>query len=387
MRTDRGALPAPQRRRPAARSRWRGARSAAAPRSRRLPEALAPGASTICSTCTAGRRAATRSTRELRVRSSDPGDAETVLPVDAPRKRTPARIRPRSTSATCASASRRRGTSCCRRRSRSRVSWRRRRSGPRPRADAGARRCAVRRARALHAERARRAPRRRSTSDRGGPLPVVAVVHARCPRVSRRDRAAGVDRRGGVLPITLVGLGDAPLAIARRRLSAGSGGELRTVVPGRQFRLVLRGRGARSRPAPRSACGAMQARRSLAIPVVGAAHGGAPRRDGDRHHGCPRRRAFDVVGVGVNAVDHLCTVDPFPDLRHQADARRATIASPADRSRRRSSRCSAGAAGRRYVGTFGDGPLGELSRRSLADEGIDVARAPRRVAASPTRWR
>jgi sulfofructose kinase len=91
----------------------------------------------------------------------------------------------------------------------------------------------------------------------------------------------------------------------------------------------------------------------------------------------PPAGAYDVVGVGVNAVDHLCTVTTFPtfdskqtlagyDLQPGGQVATALVA--LQRWGRRTA----------YVGTFGDGPLGELSRRSLADEGIDVTGAPTR---------
>ena len=87
--------------------------------------------------------------------------------------------------------------------------------------------------------------------------------------------------------------------------------------------------------------------------------------------------AIDVVGVGVNAIDHLCTVDAFPtfdtkqtlaayDVQPGGQVATALVA-----LRRWGRSC-------RYVGTFGDGPLGALSRTSLAAEGIDVADAPTR---------
>ena len=92
----------------------------------------------------------------------------------------------------------------------------------------------------------------------------------------------------------------------------------------------------------------------------------------------PAAGAYDVVGVGVNAVDHLCTVDTFPtfdskqtlagyDLQPGGQVATALVA--LQRWGRRTA----------YVGTFGDGPLGALSRRSLVDEGVDAARAPTRV--------
>ncbi|MCC6849728.1 MAG: carbohydrate kinase family protein [Deltaproteobacteria bacterium] len=91
----------------------------------------------------------------------------------------------------------------------------------------------------------------------------------------------------------------------------------------------------------------------------------------------PARGALDVVGIGVNAVDHLCTVEFFPtfdskqtlagyDVQPGGQVATALVA-----LQRWGRRC-------RYVGTFGDGPLGAWSRRSLVDEGIEVAYAPTR---------
>ncbi|MEB2283477.1 MAG: hypothetical protein B6D46_06885 [Polyangiaceae bacterium UTPRO1] len=91
--------------------------------------------------------------------------------------------------------------------------------------------------------------------------------------------------------------------------------------------------------------------------------------------------AFDVVGVGVNAVDHLCTVDAFPtrdskqtlaayDVQPGGQVATALVA-----LQRWGWRC-------RYVGTFGGDPLGALSRRSLVDEGVEVAYAPTRAGAA-----
>ena len=91
----------------------------------------------------------------------------------------------------------------------------------------------------------------------------------------------------------------------------------------------------------------------------------------------PPSARVDVVGVGVNAVDHLCTVDGLPafDTKEmlaaydcQPGGQVATALVALQRWGHRTV----------YVGTFGDGPLGDFSRRSLADEGIDVAYAPTR---------
>lgn len=88
----------------------------------------------------------------------------------------------------------------------------------------------------------------------------------------------------------------------------------------------------------------------------------------------PSAGAFDVVGVGVNAIDHLCTVTTFPTFDSkqtlagydcQPGGQVATALVALQRWGRRT--C--------YVGTFGDGPAGELARGSLVGEGIDVASA------------
>jgi sulfofructose kinase len=91
----------------------------------------------------------------------------------------------------------------------------------------------------------------------------------------------------------------------------------------------------------------------------------------------PGGKAFDVVGVGLNAIDHLCTVTAFPtfnsksqlaDYRCQPGGQVATALVALARWGCRAA----------YVGSFGDDPLGALSRRSLADEGVDLAGAVER---------
>ncbi len=85
----------------------------------------------------------------------------------------------------------------------------------------------------------------------------------------------------------------------------------------------------------------------------------------------PAERPFDVVGVGLNAIDHLCTVPTFPTFNSkqqmggyacQPGGQVATAMVALQRWGCRSS----------YIGTFGDGIIGELSRRSLAEEHVDL---------------
>jgi len=98
----------------------------------------------------------------------------------------------------------------------------------------------------------------------------------------------------------------------------------------------------------------------------------------------PAAARFDVVGVGVNAVDHLCSVDTFPTF----DSKQTLAAydcQPGGQVATALVALQRWGCRTLYVGTFGDGPLAELSRRSLADEGIDVSRAPgRRGVANQT---
>jgi sulfofructose kinase len=85
----------------------------------------------------------------------------------------------------------------------------------------------------------------------------------------------------------------------------------------------------------------------------------------------PARGGFDCVGVGLNAVDHLCTVPRFPSFNAklpitgyscQPGGQVATAMVALQRWGCRTA----------YVGSFGGDFLGEVSRGSVADEGVDV---------------
>lgn len=91
----------------------------------------------------------------------------------------------------------------------------------------------------------------------------------------------------------------------------------------------------------------------------------------------PVDAAWDVVGVGVNAVDHLCTVDPFPTFDSKS-ALAGYDCQPGGQVATALVALARWGCRTTYVGTFGDGPLAELSRRSLIDDGVDVAAAPAR---------
>jgi sugar/nucleoside kinase (ribokinase family) len=88
----------------------------------------------------------------------------------------------------------------------------------------------------------------------------------------------------------------------------------------------------------------------------------------------PATAAWDVVGVGVNAVDHLCTVDPFPTFDSKS-ALAGYDCQPGGQVATALVALARWGCRTAYVGTFGAGPLGELARRSLVDEDIDVSRA------------
>src|SRR5262245_44744127 len=87
-----------------------------------------------------------------------------------------------------------------------------------------------------------------------------------------------------------------------------------------------------------------------------------------------RRREFDVVGFGTNAVDYLVRVPAFPefnskveftDFTRQAGGEVATTLVGLQRLGIRTS----------YVGRFGDDDAGRFGHASLIEEGVDVSRS------------
>lgn len=85
----------------------------------------------------------------------------------------------------------------------------------------------------------------------------------------------------------------------------------------------------------------------------------------------PRGKAFDVIGIGLNAIDHLCTVPSFPTFNSKIQMAAygcqpgGQVATALVALQRWGCRTS-------YIGSFGDGLLGQLSRRSLVEEGVDI---------------
>ena len=80
---------------------------------------------------------------------------------------------------------------------------------------------------------------------------------------------------------------------------------------------------------------------------------------------------FDVVGMGLNAVDHICVIPRFPRYEEKLrmeDFKRAgggQVASALVACRRWRLRV-------KYVGKIGGDEMGDFSYRSLKDEGVDV---------------
>ena len=85
----------------------------------------------------------------------------------------------------------------------------------------------------------------------------------------------------------------------------------------------------------------------------------------------PSTKPFDVVGLGLNAVDHLCVVPHFPrydsklrmlDFSRQGGGQAATAMVACQRLGLKT----------RYVGKTGEGEFGRYSRKSLEEENVDI---------------
>jgi sulfofructose kinase len=85
----------------------------------------------------------------------------------------------------------------------------------------------------------------------------------------------------------------------------------------------------------------------------------------------PQSRPFDVVGFGLNSVDLVAVIDeyPAPNSKHTF---RSFGRFPGGQIATAMTVCARLGLNARYVGSFGDDELGELSRASLVDEGVDV---------------
>jgi sulfofructose kinase len=86
----------------------------------------------------------------------------------------------------------------------------------------------------------------------------------------------------------------------------------------------------------------------------------------------PQSTRFDVVGMGLNAVDHICVVPRFPrndEKLKMVDFRRTVGGQVASAL----VACSRWGLRTKYIGKVGGGELGAFSFSSLEEEGIDVS--------------
>jgi sulfofructose kinase len=85
-------------------------------------------------------------------------------------------------------------------------------------------------------------------------------------------------------------------------------------------------------------------------------------------------RAFDVVGFGLNSVDLLNVVAEYPPSGSTQRLQRVARL-PGGQVATAMVTCARLGWSARYIGNFGGDELGELSRRSLAAEGVDLSAA------------
>lgn len=116
----------------------------------------------------------------------------------------------------------------------------------------------------------------RATLDLGpgiGPLPAVGVGYAAVMAMPSEVRLP-IAGKGSLPAVTLVGVGAKPLSIGRIEYPAGMQGDLRTVVQGKQARLVLRARGTAAARGTIRVFGTDGATALIAIPVLAASDDG-----------------------------------------------------------------------------------------------------------------
>jgi sulfofructose kinase len=84
-----------------------------------------------------------------------------------------------------------------------------------------------------------------------------------------------------------------------------------------------------------------------------------------------RKMKYDCLGLGVNAVDYLCILDPYPHLDDKVDVKRSSIqgGGPVPTAMVTLAKLGARAC---YVGKVGDDPDGEFVRSQLQKEGVDT---------------
>lgn len=85
----------------------------------------------------------------------------------------------------------------------------------------------------------------------------------------------------------------------------------------------------------------------------------------------PRSAAFDVVGFGLNSVDHLCVVARRPEPGSKTPILRFET-SGGGQAATAMVACARLGLRAKYLGKFGDDENGALSRESLQSEGVDI---------------
>jgi sulfofructose kinase len=88
----------------------------------------------------------------------------------------------------------------------------------------------------------------------------------------------------------------------------------------------------------------------------------------------PAAREFDVVGFGLNAVDHLCFVSEFPEQGSKPHVSRF-MRTPGGQAASAMVFCSRMGLSTKYVGKVGGGEIGAFSLESIGSEGVDVSDA------------
>lgn len=88
----------------------------------------------------------------------------------------------------------------------------------------------------------------------------------------------------------------------------------------------------------------------------------------------PGSRPFDVVGFGLNSVDHLTVVAEYPASNSKQRLQRF-VKMPGGQIATAMAACATLGWRTRYVGSFGDDDLGALVRQGLVEAGVDVSAA------------
>jgi sulfofructose kinase len=86
----------------------------------------------------------------------------------------------------------------------------------------------------------------------------------------------------------------------------------------------------------------------------------------------PERAPFDAVGLGLNAVDHLCVVDAFPE-RDTKPRVRGFARAPGGQAASAMVVCARFGLRTKYVGKVGGEETGAFSLESIRAEGVDVS--------------